>query len=161
MEDRVIRTLFVCLGNICRSPTAEAVFRDQVKKAGYDSRIETDSAGTIGYHEGLPPDNRAQATARGRGIDMSDLRGRKVVAQDFESFDYVLAMDNENFADLKRICPAGREGRLRMFLDFAAERTEREVPDPYYGGDRGFDHVFDLVTDASLGLLSHIRAENL
>jgi protein-tyrosine phosphatase len=151
-----ISVLFVCMGNICRSPTAHGVFRALVEREGLADRIVTDSAGTIAYHVGEPPDRRARETAVKRGIDLSDLRARKAVAEDFERFDYLLAMDRENYKELMAICPPGFEDRLFLFLDFAPHRPEEEVPDPYYGGVAGFDRVFDLVEDASKGLLEHI-----
>lgn len=154
-----IKVLFVCMGNICRSPTAHGVFRDLVRKEGLDGRIEIDSAGTHGYHIGAPPDSRAQATARTRGFDLSDLRARKAITEDFVEFDYLLAMDEDNYQNLKAIAPSNASGRLRLFLDFAPAAGLREVPDPYYGGQQGFEQVFDLVTEASRGLLAHIRRE--
>ncbi len=153
----MVKVLFVCMGNICRSPTAHGVFRELVRQEGLEDAIQIDSAGTHAYHVGNPPDQRAQATARNRGIDLSDLRARQVNPEDFERFDYVLAMDEENLAILRELCPPGREERLRLFLDFAPQRPEREVPDPYYGGPQGFEHVFDLVEEAARGLLEEIR----
>lgn len=153
----MVKVLFVCMGNICRSPTAHGVFRELVRQEGLEDAIQIDSAGTHAYHVGNPPDQRAQATARNRGIDLSDLRARQVNPEDFERFDYVLAMDEENLAILRELCPPGREERLRLFLDFAPQRPEREVPDPYYGGPQGFEHVFDLVEEAARGLLEDIR----
>ena len=152
-----VSVLFVCLGNICRSPTAEGVFRHLVQQEGHDSWIRTDSAGTHAYHIGKQPDSRAQQTARNRGIDLSDLRGRKAISNDFHEFDYVLAMDDDNFQNLQSICPAGLEDKLSLFLDFSNEYSETQVPDPYYGGDQGFEHVFDLVESASRGLLEDIK----
>lgn len=152
-----VSVLFVCMGNICRSPTAEGVFRHIVEQEGLDEHIHIDSAGTHAYHVGEQPDSRAQQTARSRGIDLSRQRARKVCHDDFEQFDYVLAMDNDNHAILTSMCPAGNDECLSLFLDFAAQRAESEVPDPYYGGPQGFEHVFDLVEDASRGLLEDIR----
>jgi protein-tyrosine phosphatase len=151
-----VSVLFVCMGNICRSPTAQGVFRALVESEGLSAWIATDSAGTIAYHVGEPPDRRARETAVKRGIDLSDLRARRAIAEDFERFDYVLAMDRENYNDLLAICPPGQEARLHLFLDFAPQRSEQEVPDPYYGGVAGFDRVFDLVEEAARGLLDHI-----
>jgi protein-tyrosine phosphatase len=148
------------MGNICRSPTAHGVFRDLVAREGYGSQIEIDSAGTHAYHVGKPPDSRAQATALNRGFDLSDLRARQAKAADFERFDYILAMDGDNYAGLKAICPPGKEGRLHMFMSFAQNSKIKEVPDPYYGGPRGFETVFDMVADASQGLLQQIRDEH-
>jgi protein-tyrosine phosphatase len=155
-----ISVLFVCMGNICRSPTAQGVFRALLQREGLSDRIVTDSAGTIAYHVGERPDRRAMATALKRGVDLSDLRARRAKAEDFEQFDYVIAMDRANFSDLREICPPGYEERLHLFLDFAPNRAEDEVPDPYYGGAAGFDRVFDLVEEASRGLLQHILAHH-
>ena len=156
-----VSVLFVCMGNICRSPTAEGVFRHKVVDAGLEDRIQIDSAGTIAYHVGHPPDLRAQEAARKRGIDLGSQRARKVKPADFETFDLVIAMDSDNHYDLEAICPPGYEDRLHMFLKFAHNSTETEVPDPYYGGGRGFDIVLDLVEDASEGLLKHLREQEL
>ena len=156
-NSKQVSVLFVCLGNICRSPTAEGVFRHLVKQEGYDNWITTDSAGTHAYHIGAQPDPRSQQTAISRGIDLSDLRGRKAVKSDFEKFDYILAMDNENYQNLQSICPDGLEHKLTLFLDFTKDYSETQVPDPYYGGDQGFEHVFDLVESASQGLLEDIK----
>jgi len=156
-----IKVLFVCMGNICRSPTAQGVFRNLIEKEGLSHLISTDSAGTIAFHVGNPPDKRACETAVKRGLDLSDLRARQAVADDFERFDYVVAMDRENFDDLKNLCPAGQENKLHLFLDFAPHLDVQEVPDPYYGGPGGFEKVFDLVEDASNGLLSRIKQQHL
>ncbi|MCB2100021.1 MAG: low molecular weight phosphotyrosine protein phosphatase [Rhodobacterales bacterium] len=156
-----INVLFVCMGNICRSPTAEGVFRATVARAGLADRIGVDSAGTHAYHVGEPPDSRAQAAARGRGLDLSALRARRARAADFRDFDYVVAMDAENFRDLLTLCPPDAHDRLHLFLDFAPQVAEREVPDPYYGGAQGFERVLDMVEAASNGLLDHIRAHHL
>ena len=155
----MVKVLFVCMGNICRSPTAEGYFKHIVENAGLSDKISTDSAGTHAYHIGSPPDNRAQAAASKRGIDLSSLRGRKVEPADFNHFDYVLAMDSSNYADLQSVA-GGDTTKLFMFLDFAEGYSEKEVPDPYYGGDQGFEHVLDLIEDASQGLLNDIRAKN-
>ena len=156
----MVKVLFVCMGNICRSPTAEGVFRHLVNEAGLDDRIHIDSAGTHAYHVGEPPDRRAQAAARKRNIDLSSQRARKVSSDDFHDYDYVLAMDHANVSDLHQICPLGQETRLSLFLNFADNFNESEVPDPYYGGDQGFEHVLDLVEDASRGLLNTIRRDH-
>lgn len=153
----MVKVLFVCMGNICRSPTAEGVFRHVVNQADLSDKIHIDSAGTHAYHVGNPPDARAQETARRRNIDLSSQRARKVQANDFHQFDYVICMDHNNHADLEHICPVGQEERLSLFLDFATQYNETEVPDPYYGGAQGFEHVFDMVEDASRGLLSAIK----
>ncbi|MFW2439870.1 MAG: low molecular weight protein-tyrosine-phosphatase [Arenicellales bacterium] len=153
----MIKVLFVCLGNICRSPTAEGVFRKLVEEQGMLDSIQIDSAGTHAYHVGSPPDSRAQEAAIRRGIDMSGLLGRRVDDGDFYIFDYILAMDESNEYHLQEMAPAEEVHRIRRFLEFAPERSEREVPDPYYGGHTGFEHVLDLIEDASEGLLADIR----
>ncbi len=153
----MVKVLFVCLGNICRSPTAEGLFRDLLRRHGLDDRIAVDSAGTGAWHVGSAPDRRAQAATLRRGIDISNLRARQARADDFESFDYVVAMDRENYRDLRRLCPPGREDRLHLFMDFAPRAGTRDVPDPYYGGPQGFEDVHGLVEEASAGLLDHIR----
>ncbi|MCW8852723.1 MAG: low molecular weight phosphotyrosine protein phosphatase [Gammaproteobacteria bacterium] len=152
----MVKVLFVCMGNICRSPTAEGVFRHMVEQIDTDQQIAIDSAGTHAYHVGKPPDPRAQDAARKRNIDLSGQRARRVSSDDFIEFDYVIAMDESNRYDLLSICPSGYEDRVHMFLDFA-DVNESEVPDPYYGQGRGFEIVLDLVENASEGLLKHIR----
>ncbi len=156
-----VKVLFVCMGNICRSPTAEAVFRARVSEANLAQEIFIDSAGTHDYHVGEPPDGRTRRAAAQRGYDMSGLRGRQVGIEDFAQFDYVLAMDEANLAILQRLRPSQAETHLGLFLEFAARHNEREVPDPYYGGADGFERVLDLVEDASDGLLRHIRTTHL
>jgi len=153
----MVKVLFVCMGNICRSPTAEAVFRARVDRAGLGQCITTDSAGTHDYHVGDPPDSRAQRAAKLRGYDMSVLRGRQIEVPDFERFDYILAMDQANFSILHCLRPRDAESQLGLFLEYSKQRDEREVPDPYYGEAEGFEHVLDLVEDAAEGLLEHIR----
>lgn len=153
----MVKVLFVCMGNICRSPTAEGVFRHLVNQAGLSDQIHIDSAGTHAFHIGEPPDHRAQAAARNRNIDLSTQRARKVQSGDFEQFDYILAMDNSNVTELECISEPCQQDKLSLFLDFAVKPDSREVPDPYYGGDRGFEHVLDLVEAASQGLLADIR----
>ena len=157
----MVRILFVCMGNICRSPTAEAVFRHLVEKAGLVEHIHIDSAGTHDYHIGDPPDARTLHAAKRRGYDMSNLRGRQVEASDFGRFDYVLAMDEANLEILKRLRPREAQSHLGLFLEFAEHHKEREVPDPYYGGAGGFERVLDMVEDAANGLLQHIRHKHL
>lgn len=154
----MVRVLFVCLGNICRSPMAEGVFRKLVEEAGYTEYVEIDSAGTHAYHIDEPPDERAQAAAAHRGVDISRLRGRQVTAEDFVQFDYVLAMDRQNYASLRALCPSGQEHKLRLFLEYAANTAERAVPDPYFGGVSGFSRVLDLIEDAAAGLLIDVGA---
>jgi len=155
----MVNVLFICMGNICRSPTAEGYFRHIVKEAGLTDKIKIDSAGTHAYHIGSPPDHRAQAAASKRGIDLSSLRGRKVENKDFNNFDYVLGMDNSNHSDLQEVA-GGNAENLFMFLEFANNFSETEVPDPYYGGDQGFEHVLDLIEDASRGLLNDIKEKH-
>lgn len=147
------------MGNICRSPTAEGVFRHLVRQEDLEHLVQTDSAGTHAYHVGNPPDARAQATAKRRGIELHDLRARRVSAGDFELFDYVLAMDRDNYEILSDLCPPGFESRLRLFMEFAPQLNIPEVPDPYYGGANGFERVFDMVEAAARGLLEDIRPQ--
>ncbi|MES9956972.1 MAG: low molecular weight protein-tyrosine-phosphatase [Sedimenticola sp.] len=156
-----VKVLFVCMGNICRSPTAHGVFEALVKREGLGERIVVDSAGTHAYHVGEQPDPRSQSTARARGFDLSHLRARKAEAVDFDRFDYVLAMDSDNYANLSAICPQGMQDKLQMFLDFAPHLGIQDVPDPYYGGSGGFERVFDMVEAASEGLLADIRRRYL
>jgi protein-tyrosine phosphatase len=145
--------LMVCMGNICRSPTAEAVLRLKLQQLGLGQRVRVDSAGTHSYHIGSPPDERAQAHARKRGIEMAGLRARRVTPQDFESFDLLLAMDEDNLTELRDMAPPGAEGRAKLLMEFARTfRAYREVPDPYYGAAQGFEQVLDLVDDACDGL---------
>lgn len=155
----MVNVLFVCMGNICRSPTAEGYFRHIVENAGLTDKIKIDSAGTHAYHIGSPPDHRAQAAAIKRGIDLSSLRGRKVESSDFNNFDYVLGMDDSNHSDLQEVA-GGNAENLFKFLEFANNYSETEVPDPYYGGDQGFEHVLDLIEDASIGLLNDIKEKH-
>lgn len=152
----MVKVLFICMGNICRSPTAEGVFRHLVDQANASDTIFIDSAGTHAYHVGEPPDSRALSTACSRNIDMSRQRARRVTENDFEEFDYVLAMDKSNQQDLLRICPDHLQHKVELFLNYADNFNETEVPDPYYGGASGFEHVFDLVEDASKGLIKKI-----
>jgi protein-tyrosine phosphatase len=152
-----ISILFVCMGNICRSPTAEGVFRHHVREAGLHDAILTDSAGTHAYHVGEPADRRAQAAAARRGFSLVDIRARKVTDDDFVNFDYILAMDEDNLVVLKDRAPDELHGKVRLFLEFAESRHEKEVPDPYYGGSAGFERVLDLVEEASQGLLETLR----
>ncbi len=149
------RILFVCMGNICRSPTAEAVFRRAAETRGV--AVEVDSAGTHAYHVGEPPDPRAQKAAAQRGLDMSAIRARQVRVEDFQRFDLILAMDEDNLAELEAICPEEQRHKLRLFLEYAPHLGVREVPDPYYGGRRGFEYVLDLVEEASERLLDELK----
>jgi protein-tyrosine phosphatase len=156
VEEQGTRVLFVCMGNICRSPTAEGVFAHFVKEAGLDGTVMIDSAGTHAYHVGEPPDRRARAAAERRGYTLEHIRARRVDARDFERFDYVIAMDRDNLASLKDNAEPEQHGKIRLFLDFAPG-PESEVPDPYYGGAAGFERVLDLVEEASRGLLETLK----
>ncbi|NGP53846.1 low molecular weight protein-tyrosine-phosphatase [Thioalkalivibrio sp. XN8] len=149
--------LFVCLGNICRSPTAEGVFRALAREAGLEPELRIDSAGTGGYHVGATPDARAMAAASARGYDLSTIRARKVSVQDFHEFDLILAMDEDNLLHLQGIAPEGARARLGLLLDYAPGSAGRGVPDPYYGGRNGFEQVLDLVTEACAGLVDELR----
>ncbi len=151
------KVLFVCLGNICRSPTADGIFREIIKREKLEQKIIVDSAGTGDWHIGKAPDSRTVAAAKLRGYDLSVLRARQVITADFDEFDYVLAMDNSNLRDLHSLRPTHFAGHLGLFLDFGSRKTHREVPDPYYGGNDGFELVLDLVEEAAEGLLTHIR----
>lgn len=146
--------LFVCLGNICRSPTAEGVFASKAASRGIAVKI--DSAGTAGYHKDAPPDKRSQDAAKGRGYDLSTLKCRKVTLQDFEDFDYIIAMDHSNLRDLERKCPEQHKHKISLLMAYANNEFQ-EVPDPYYGGKKGFDLVLDLIEDACEGLLDNIE----
>jgi protein-tyrosine phosphatase len=152
----MIKVLFVCTGNICRSPTAEGVFRHLVETAGLSDKVDIDSAGTHSYHVGAPPDPRTVMAARARGIDLSPLRARVVRPGDFAAFDLILAMDSGHLAHLEAMSPAGGRAKVKLFLDYHPEGRLRDVPDPYYGGPAGFEHVFDLVEHASRALLAKI-----
>jgi len=156
-----INVVFVCMGNICRSPTAEGVFRHVVKQRNLSEKIEIDSAGTHAYHIGESPDSRSQSTALTRGVNLSAQRARKAMAEDFERFDYVIAMDRSNYEDLKRLGQGSDLTRLHLFMDFTPVWDNQEVPDPYYGGANGFEQVFDMVQSASEGLLEHILKNDL
>jgi protein-tyrosine phosphatase len=151
-----MRILFVCMGNICRSPSAEAVFRQVLRERAPDVAIEIDSAGTHDYHVGEAPDRRAIEAARRRGIDMSGLRARQVSLEDFAQFDLLLAMDEENRNELQRRAPVQYRERVRLFMEYAPHAHSLVVPDPYYGGHQGFEEVLDLLELASVGLLEEI-----
>ena len=151
----MVKVLFVCLGNICRSPTAEGVFRKLVAEHDLAQHIVVDSAGTHAYHLNQPPDRRAQGAAARRGVDLSSLRGRQATIRDIEEFDYVLAMDQENYDNLAVI--SGGTKKIRLFLSYSQSFDDDEVPDPYYGGANGFEQVLDMIEDASAGLLADIR----
>lgn len=150
------KVIFVCMGNICRSPTAEGVFRELVTSAGLERDIEIDSGGTHDYHVGHAPDRRAQAAALQRGYDLASLRARQILPQDIVEFDYVLAMDRDNLRDLRRMAAARCEGKPRLFMDFSSLSRGEDVPDPYYGGPDGFEVVLNMVEEAASGLLDHI-----
>lgn len=151
-----VNVLFVCLGNICRSPTAEAVFRHYVDSAGLAEQVVVDSVGTAGYHIGAPSDSRAIEAAQRRGYDMSAIRARQVAIEDFEQFDYILAMDKANLQSLLAQCPEQHAHKLALFLSHGDTPQTNEVPDPYYGDGAGFETVLNLVESASQGLLQHI-----
>jgi protein-tyrosine phosphatase len=146
--------LFVCMGNICRSPSAEAVFRHKAKADGLTLNI--DSAGTLGAHAKEKPDHRAQKAGVARGYSFDGIKARKVVISDFTDFDLILAMDYDNIEELKKVAPLGLQHKIHLMLDFATEHEEDQVPDPYYGGAKGFDYVLDLVEAASDGILARV-----
>ncbi len=150
--------LFVCTGNICRSPTAEAVLRARAEAAGLADRLTVDSAGTHGYHVGEPPDERAQEAALVRGYDLSTLRARRVSPDDFERFDHLVAMDAGHMAQLARLAPADQRHKLSLLMDFAPSRAGLNVPDPYYGGQHHFEQVLDLIEAGVDGLLARLKA---
>jgi len=152
-----IKVLFVCMGNICRSPTAEGVFSKLIKERSLDDHFVIDSAGTHAYHIDEAPDLRAQSAARDRGVELNNLRARKVVFGDFEDFDFVLAMDDDNYSVLMSACPEQHQHKVRYFLDFAPQLQERQVPDPYYGGKYGFERVLDMAEAASAGFLESLQ----
>lgn len=156
----MVKVLFVCMGNICRSPMAEGAFRAAAQKAGVLDKLTIDSAGTIGYHAGSAPDSRAQATAKKRGVDISGQRSRKVTDEDFEDFDYILAMDHDNMTDLTERCPEEHRHKLSLFLSHAPGMPFHEMPDPYYGHHSQFDDCYAAAMDASDGLLAKIREKH-
>ena len=151
------KVLFVCTGNICRSPSAEGVFRRMVEDAGLAGAIGVDSAGTHAYHVGEPADPRAQAAARKRGYDLATCVGRQVKAEDFREFDMILAMDWENLAALQQMCPKIYQHKLMLLMRFSNEFEEATVPDPYYGGPEGFGKVLDYLEDACQGVMEVVR----
>lgn len=145
------------MGNICRSPTAEGVFTKLVKDHNLEAHFAIDSAGTHAYHVGNEPDLRSQSAARERGIELSNLRARQVINGDFEDFDFLLAMDDENYSILVKACPAQYKTKIKYFLDYAPHLNERQVPDPYYGGQYGFERVLDMIEEASVGFLKNLQ----
>ncbi len=149
--------LFVCLGNICRSPTAHGVFESLVSKHGLNAMIRVDSAGTAAYHEGSVPDSRSQEAAASRGFSLTAIRARQVSDRDFLSFDYILAMDYANLNELLRRCPRAQQHKVALFAHYSELYPNKEVPDPYYGEGNGFEHVLDMVEDAASGLLLHLK----
>lgn len=155
MSAEATRILFVCLGNICRSPAAEAVMRACLSERGLDGRVEVDSAGTIDFHDGDPADPRMREAAAGRGYEL-DSRARRVTPEDFETFDLLIAMDRENLAELRAMAPNGSERKLRLLSEFLPDGSPRDVPDPYWGGPRGFDHVLDLLEQACPAILDEV-----
>ena len=156
-----VGVLFVCLGNICRSPSSEGVFRQRVEQAELGSFIDIDSAGTAAYHIGDPPDPRAIVAAAKRGVELQDLRARQVHISDYDRFDYIIAMDRYNYNDLMSLAPPEHDSHICLFLDFAEQHTDTEIPDPYYGGGDGFEHVLDMIDDASDGLIKDIKRNHL
>lgn len=154
---KTINVLFVCMGNICRSPMAEGIFRREIAKAGLQGKVQHDSAGTHSYHVGAPPDTRAQGAIKKRGVDISDLRGRQVADADFDRFDYILAMDGDNLRLLKHHAPEEKHGKVRLLLSFSQQYRNQEVPDPYYGGTQGFEDNLDMIEDAVAGLIGEIQ----
>jgi protein-tyrosine phosphatase len=152
-----VSVLFVCMGNICRSPTAEGVFRRQVEAQGWTDLVAIDSAGTHAYHVGAAPDRRSQVHALRRGYDLSKQRARQVAADDFARFDYLLAMDHANLAQLQAACPPQYRHKLGLFMQFAQKSDTDVVPDPYYGGANGFDRVLDYIEDAAAGLIAALQ----
>jgi protein-tyrosine phosphatase len=154
-----LQILFVCMGNICRSPSALGVFQEKLSQANLKSVVVLDSCGTHGYHVGEKADYRAIEYAQKRSIDLSRHRARKIDPEDFYTFDLILAMDDRNLADLKEICPRDQLHKLRLMLAFATHYPETEVPDPYFGGSKGFEHVLDLLDDACNGLLDWVKTQ--
>ena len=154
-----VKVLFVCMGNICRSPTAHGVFQSLVDEQGLGGSIQVDSAGTHSYHTGSPPDLRSQAMAQSRGIDLTGLRARRFVSTDFTEFDYLLGMDQANLADMLALKPDATGARVKLMLEYSDRFEQQEIPDPYFGED-GFDLVFDMIDDAARGLLRDIRSQH-
>ncbi len=152
-----MKVLFVCMGNICRSPTAEGVFRHLLKRYGLENKVEVDSAGTHGYHVGESPDLRTQRAALERGYDLSQIRARRVSPQDLEYFDLILAMDKSNLDNLRRMAPPDKQDRIKLLMDYSENFDDEEVPDPFYGLGYDFDLVIDMVEDAAKGLAKALK----
>ena len=161
MVEPTVGVLFVCLGNICRSPTAQGLFEDLARRENLHRWLRVDSAGIGDWHVGEPPDARARRTALRRGIDLERQRARQVADADFETFDYILAMDHANLASLRRRSPPRHRPKIRLFMEYSRAFSADEVPDPYYGGPAGFDRVLDMLEDACDGLLAEIRSTRL
>ena len=153
----MVQVLCVCLGNICRSPTAEAVLRARAEKAGLGQVLRVDSAGTSAFHVNEPPDKRARAKALERGYDLSDIRARRFSATDFQVFDYILAMDASNQAELLNQCPGSERHKVELFMRYHPDSDLDQVPDPYFGGEDGFERVLDLIEAASDGFIKHLQ----
>lgn len=152
-----VNVLFICMGNICRSPTAEGVFTRLIRERGFDANIYVESAGTHAYHVGEAPDRRAQQAASKRNVALSHLRARQINSKDFDKFDYLLVMDSDNYANVMAICPQQQVDKVKHFLDYAPHLGRRDVPDPYYGGANGFEQVLDLIEAASAGFIDHLK----
>lgn len=157
VDQKSVSVLFVCTGNICRSPTGEGIFRAMLKSAGLDGRVVVDSAGLADYHVGKPPDKRSIDAASTRGIDLRSQRARQLHANDFETFDFLIAMDRTHFSEMRRLCPANRSHRIKLLLDYAPQTGTHDVPDPYYGPGDGFAYVLDLIEAGATGLLRDVR----
>ena len=156
-EKKQLKVLFVCMGNICRSPSAEGVFNKLITEQDLLDKFSIDSAGTHAYHIGETPDLRSQKAAKEREVDLSKIRARKVIMGDFEDFDYLLAMDADNHSVMLQACPEEHQHKIKLFLEYAPHLNTREVPDPYYGGTYGFEKVLDLVEEASVGFIKELK----
>lgn len=156
-DNKQVKVLFVCMGNICRSPSAEGVFNKLITEQQLLDKFSIDSAGTHAYHIGEKPDLRAQKAAQEREVDLSKIRARKVIMGDFEDFDYLLAMDEDNHSIMLQVCPEEHQHKIKLFLEYAPHLDVREVPDPYYGGSYGFERVLDLVEEASAGFIKELK----
>lgn len=157
-KQKSVSVLFVCTGNICRSPTGEGVFQAMLKACGLEHQVAVDSAGIADYHVGEPPDTRSIEAAGARGIDLSTQRARQLHPDDFQKFDFLVAMDQTHLSEMQHLCPDGEDHRIKLLLDYAPQVGTRDVPDPYYGAGDGFAYVLDLVEAGSSGLLQDIRA---